>query len=143
MGYNQYNNYNGGGYGFAQPQQIRQFQQNNQGYFTQPQRSVRKRSGAKQGYKLGDADRPFVRGWNKRRSTGFTTFMCNPYHATKRRKSKSGREWENWICEIKSGFTTQIVPCLYDVMGRKVIIQQYGIVINPAKNYCGTYAKKK
>lgn len=110
------------------------------------QRPQKKRSGAKFGYAQGDSDRPYITGWNASRRNGLTSFIAGPNKKTKRVESKNGRKWENWTCKVTNGYTTKLVNCLFDVQNQKVIINDFGIVINPkAPNggYCGRFTRRK
>ena len=110
------------------------------------QRTQKKHSGASFGYAHGDQEKPYIRGWKFDRRNGLRSFIASPYKGTKRIRSKSGREWENWVVKITLSNGQQILKSgLYDVANRKVIIKDLGFVMNPkAKNggYTGTFIQK-
>lgn len=103
-----------------------------------------KKSGAKFGTdKHGN---PYVRGWNASKQNGLVAFIAAPNKNTRVHTSKSGREWENWTIKVspKMG-KPYLVNCLFDVMTKKVIVKEMGIVLNPnAPNggYCGRFSRK-
>lgn len=110
----------------------------NQNFRQQP----KKRSGAKAG--TDKHGQMYVRGWNVSRREGLRTFLAVPYKKSKQVKSKSGLTWVNVMVKIqRQGSPEHIVSGLYNVETRRVIIRELQMVINPSKNYCGTYIRRK
>jgi hypothetical protein len=137
-----YNNNNGGGYG----------RNNNSGGYNRGGYSgggynrapKKKRSGCTRGYAKGDQDKPFVRGWNASRIHGITSIFCSPYRKTEDHESKAGRVWQNWMAKVQVGRgAPYIVGCMYEVATGRVIVKDLGFVLNPNKNYCGGFSRKR
>lgn len=112
-------------------------------------KSFRKRTGASTGRyspKSGPnkgKDLPYVRGWRVQ-DRNIVTYLCTPYHKTKRRKTKVGREFETWLCKIqyKNG-TEERRPCIYWLDRGHVVVGDLSLVISPKSNYCGANFKRK
>ena len=114
------------------------------GYGSGQRRQAKKHSGCKAGYSHGQQDAPYIRGWNYNRRNGMTSIIAGPYKKTSQHTSKSGIVWENWCAKVQCGRNQPyLVSCLYNTQSRKVIIKQMGLVMNPAKDYCGTFTKSR
>lgn len=109
----------------------------------------KKRSGASAVYN-DKKELVSVSGWNMSTSNGYRRFYCTSYEAknskTQVHKSKTGREWENWVCVMTTKDGVQhTMSCLVDLASGKVTVKRIGFVLNPrAANggYCGTYKKR-
>lgn len=148
--YNNYNNYNGGGYrsggGYGRGNYRNGGGYNGGGYNggNAGNRQAKKRSGCTRGFSNGDQASPYVRGWNASKVHGITSIICGPYKKTKNVTSKSGKTWENWVAKVQVGRGKEyLTDCMYDVQKGRVIIQSLGFVLNPNTNYCGTFSKRK
>ncbi len=143
---NNYRSNGGGGGGYQQNNYGRSNYNNGGNYYNNGgggQRQVKKHSGSKTGYSHGQQDHPYVTGWNYSRRNGMTKIICGPYKNTKKVTSKTGKVWENWCAKIQVGNQQPyLCSCMFDVQNRKVVIHQLGWVLNPAKNYCGTFTKR-
>jgi hypothetical protein len=88
--------------------------------------------------------KPYIRGWNVQEKRGMLVIFAREYSGTKTHKSASGREWRNWFVTATyeaSGIERKLSG-LYDPMTRKLIIPDLGMVLNPSKDYCGSFTKK-
>lgn len=113
------------------------------------QRPVKKHSGAKSGVnsKGSAKGKQNITGWNYSRNGGLLTFIATSYKDTDKHKSKSGRVWENWMVSWfnKTTKAKGVVSGLYDTTTGKLIINDWGWVVNPkAPNggYSGKFTKK-
>lgn len=147
-----YNNYQGGqGYnspfngGYPNQNQNRQYRQNGG-----QNRPMKKHSGAKMGInrsgKMKDA--PNITFWNFSRERGLITAIATPYSGTHEKKSKTGRIWQNWMVSWFNKRTMQrgTTSGLYDAQNNKLIISDWGWVVNPkAPNggYAGRVGSKR
>jgi len=145
MGYNQ--NAFGQGYINRRSNYNQDFSQNQRGtngYQYQPQKQVKKHSGAKTGIlRNGNyVGEQYVQGWNYSKAHGLRTFLSTPYGKTKKSVSKNGNEWLNVMVKVQPKQQKAfIVSGMMEIRTSRVIIEELGIIMNPkAPNggYCGT-----
>lgn len=132
-GYN--GGYNNGGYN----------NNGNRGYYNNQNynnnQRPKKHSGAT--FKNDKNGNPIVIGWNYSKTLGMRSFICSPYKGTKRVTSQSGQEWENWFVKCTVGGQVMRYSGMFNLATKKVIIKDLGMVMNPAKDYCGAFFKRK
>lgn len=107
-------------------------------------RLPKKRSGCKMG--TTKDGRKWISGWNVSRRRGFISMIGGEYKGTRKHKSGTGREFENWRIKIEYRDTgnTQWVGGLYYLDNKKLIIPELGMVANPNApqgGYFGTYKR--
>jgi len=134
--------YYNSGYRFNSREDYRDESEGNWKYSRGGGRQARKHTGAKTG--MGKNGKPYVSGWNYSRTAGMVTYFAHPYKGTKRKNSKPGRTWENWILKVFSKRTMQefIKPCLFEPATGKVICGDLSLVMNPKTNFCGRNYRK-
>lgn len=118
---------------------------NSNGYNSQ-RREKKKRSGAR--FHNGKDGKPFITGWKyDRNQGGIVSFIASPFKSkngeTKRTKSASGREWENWVIKIQKPMSKEEwVYGLFDVQKRRVLIPELNLMLSPnggKGGYTGKY----
>lgn len=92
-----------------------------------------------------DSGKPWVSGWNKQKNR-FVSILAFPYEGTSVHTTDKGDEYENWVAKVKVDDVPQpgVTPCLYQRSTGKVILKDFGYVMNPkAPNggYCGKFTK--
>jgi len=117
------NGYNRGGYGSRN--------YNNQN------RQPRKRSGSKLG--TDKKGRPCVTGYNKSKSRGFITLVAIP---CKKFETKSPNS-DKWVATVQFPDGKKTFTAFWNTQTKKLTIPDLQMVANPAKNYFGTFVKRK
>lgn len=127
MSYYNDKRYNSGGY--------------NSSYNGGSNRPQTKRSAARRGQ--SNSGRPYVSGYNKRRGN-YLAFIAFPYKDTQEVKSQNGKTWQNWVIRYSVNRGPEALDtCLYEVASGRIIWKSKGMVINPNKNYAGTWKRRE
>lgn len=107
--------------------------------------SYKKHSGAKKTINKKDGS-PVTTGWHYGKRFGLTTFLAVTTKNTSVHVSKAGHEWLNVMVKVSRDMQKDVlVSGLMHRMTGKVIINEMGIVINPAApngGFCGRYGTK-
>lgn len=143
MGYNNYgnpqnydfNNYNSGGGNSSN-------YNNNLGGQNNRKSSGSKMSTISKGQYQGEQ---CVTGWNKQKRRGFISILCAPYKGTHEFTTQQGRKGVVWIAKVqfKDQGREDVFPCIYWPDKRICVISKLDMVLNPAKDYCGTYNRSR
>lgn len=104
----------------------------------QAQRPIKKRSGSK--VKTDKNGRPCIIGWNKSKSRGFISFIASPHKKKSKTKSKKS---DLWMVKMQTNLGVKWFVGFYCVDTKKLTIPDLQMVANPAKDYFGTYIKRK
>lgn len=122
--------------GYGRPQYQRNGYNGYQGGYPQ-QQQPRKKSGCKIGQdKTG---RPCITGWNKSRSRGFLSFVAVPCKDAKTKSPNS----DKWVASVQFPDGKKTFTAFYNVNTKKLSIPDLQMVANPAKNYFGTFVKRR
>jgi len=95
----------------------------------------------KSGCKLGQdkKQRPCITGWNKSKQRGFISFVAVPCNNAKTKSANS----DKWVATVQFPDGKKTFTAFYNVNSKKLTIPDLQMVANPAKNYFGTFVKRK
>jgi len=115
----------------------------NRGY--QQQQPPRKHSGSKiTRMRSDDKSRDgldCIVGWNKSKSRGFIKFVAVPCRDTKTKSQNP--DTEKWVANVTFADGKKTFTAFYNVATKKLVIPDLEMVANPAKDYFGTFVKRR
>ena len=91
--------------------------------------------------------KPCITAWKyDAQKKGIISVLVAPYKKTKRRKSKAGITWENWIATITMPSGNKLVrSCMVNMDNKKFYLQELNMMGNPRANnggYFGTHIRR-
>lgn len=105
-------------------------------------KSKKKRSGAK--FRYDRKDRPIITAWNASKRRGLISCLVFEYKNTSEYDApKSGRTYKTMMAKVtfKDTGDEKLFPVSMDIHSHKVVIEPLGMVINPSKDYFGTFSR--
>jgi hypothetical protein len=105
-----------------------------------------KRNGAYKFVSKKDAKKHYIGGWFIDRYAGLVKVVVyETKHSATPHESKTGRKWVSLAAKVTFRNTGQVntYSALLDVATGTVSIKDLNIGLNPAKNWCGFFFKKK
>ncbi len=109
----------------------------NRGYGNGYRNQPRKKSGCKLGQ--DKKQRPCITGWNKSKARGFMSFVAIPCNNFKTKSKNS----DKWVVTAQFPDGKKTFTGFYNTVTKKLTIPDLQMVANPAKDYFGTYVKRR